>query len=284
MCSRSVSLALLPSLLFGLLLTSVLGGCQTLFSDGNGTSNRGDTGLIGNVRSVDQEQQVADCTFLEEVTVESSPFFGDNDVENRLRNKTSAAGGDVVLITSMEGRTARGEAYECGQKKGGASETDSDQETASPPAPSTDPTDNASPPPSVPTPRVVADSTVEGALRDFVSVVWCGEEGRAQTVLYRAHQIYRYEHCDEIQETLEVVDVRTVVDSLSQTRVAAAFFRYSVGTKIFRDVLWFRRVEGRYARTEARPGAEPGDRWSETAGALVTEAEKWKEGSAVWHD
>lgn len=290
MCSRPHSAAPSSVLLVGLLLTAGLAGCGTLATGGDegGSENadRGETDLTGqgDVRSVDRKQQVADCTFLTKVTVDSSPFFGANDVKNKLRNEAAGAGGNVVLITNVEGQTARGKAYECPAEddEGTATEGDDPEPMPQQPPPEAPATAAASTP-SDPAPRVVSDSTVEGALRGYVSAAWCGE-GLAQSALYRARRIYRYEHCTEIQETLEVVDVRTVVDATSQDRVAAAFFRYSVGTKIFRDVLWFRRVEGEYARTDARPPSEPGDRWGNGASALMEEAENWKAGSALWYE
>ena len=82
-----------------------------------------------------------------------------------------------------------------------------------------------------------------------------------------------------MQETLEITDVRNVGE------VTAAFLRYSIGTKVFRETLWFRQVGEKYAITGDRPNTySDDDDWSHAAIELAEEADKWKEGSSTWHE
>jgi len=94
---------IIRTFLFAALLLAA--GCKTLSAGGE------------KVRTAESEESVADCEFLTEVKAQP-PFVGPNDAENTLRNKTTLASGDVVLVTNMGVGAARGEAYDCsGQSK-----------------------------------------------------------------------------------------------------------------------------------------------------------------------
>jgi len=257
-------------------MTVLLLGCGTLSSGTEGTS-----GLRNTIESVRDADRVAGCAFLREVTAPSSAFMGANDAENMLRSKAASAGGDVLLIKSLEGQTVRGEAYDCATEDEGRDDAPAPD---APPRPS-DSSDERTPgaDDAVSGLRVVADSSVQSTVRAYVSVAWCGT-GRAGEAVYRAHQIYRYENCDEIEETLEIIDVRTVASPVQGDSLSAAFLRYSVGTKVFREVLWLRRVGSRYARTDTRPPTAPKEGWGDEAAAVAREAQKWTEASAVWYE
>jgi hypothetical protein len=125
--------------------------------------------------------------------------------------------------------------------------------------------------------QLAADSTAEGAVRDYVSAAWCGE-GLSEAVLTTALGIYRYENCSEILETLEVTDVR------SAEGVTGAFIRYSIDTKVFRDVFWLRKINGKYARTIRDYPNTYSDDWGEEAQSLRKDADSWEEESAKWYD
>lgn len=125
--------------------------------------------------------------------------------------------------------------------------------------------------------QIVADSTTEGAVHKYVSTAWCGE-GLSEAVLTSALGIFRYKNCSEIQETLEVTDVR------SAEGVTGAFLRYSVGTKVFRDVFWLRKINGRYARIFRNYPNTYSDNWGESAQSLREDADSWEGESANWYE
>jgi hypothetical protein len=128
-------------------------------------------------------------------------------------------------------------------------------------------------------PIVLADSTVEGYVDKMVSTVWCGDyAGSENDILWTARDVYIYENCDELQETMELVEAK------SADGITAVFIRYSVGTKIFRDVVWLRRVRNRYARTFDRPSEYGDTDWSEAAIELREEADTWEDESANWYE
>lgn len=136
----------------------------------------------------------------------------------------------------------------------------------------------ASSPPTEGEVKVVADTSVRATVRSYAATAWCGE-GLSGAVLYQASSIYRYENCEEVQETLEITDVR------SAGAVTAAFLRYSIGTKVFRKALWFRKVGDKYAVTGDRPMTYSDEEdWSSEAIELAEEADKWKKESATWHE
>lgn len=126
--------------------------------------------------------------------------------------------------------------------------------------------------------KVVADTSVQSTVREYVATFWCGD-GLSGAAVAQASDIYRYENCEEVQETLEITDVRNAGE------VTAAFLRYSIGTKVFREALWFRQVEERYALSRDRPTTySDEDDWSRAALELAEEADKWEEESATWHE
>lgn len=131
--------------------------------------------------------------------------------------------------------------------------------------------------------KIVADTSVEGTVRSHVSTLWCGED-LSGSYASNATFLYRYENCDEVLETLEIAEVREGLDDSGNT-VSAAFLRYSIGTKVFRDVLWFRQVGDRYARTRNRPGTYSDEEdWSAEALRIAEEADTWEENSAEWYE
>lgn len=119
--------------------------------------------------------------------------------------------------------------------------------------------------------KVVADTSVGATVREYVATAWCGE-GLSGAALFQAVNIYRYENCNEIQETLEVVKVR------DEESTSAAFIRYSVGTKVFREVMWFQNIGERYART-----FDPYSKITLST-ALNEEIDEWEKGSATWYE
>lgn len=131
--------------------------------------------------------------------------------------------------------------------------------------------------------KVVADTTVEATVQSHVATAWCGE-GLSGTYVSNAEFTYRYEHCDEVLETLEITEVREGLDDSGNT-VSAAFLRYSIGTKVFRDVLWFHKIGNRYARTGHRPSTYSDEEdWGANALKIAEEADTWEENSATWYE
>ena len=131
--------------------------------------------------------------------------------------------------------------------------------------------------------KVIADSTVEATVRSHATTAWCGE-GLSGTYASNAEFLYRYEHCDEVLETLEITEVREGLDD-GGNAVSAAFLRYSIGTKIFRDVLWFRQIGDRYAQTGDRPSTYSDEEdWSAKALEIAEEADTWEDNSAEWYE
>lgn len=130
--------------------------------------------------------------------------------------------------------------------------------------------------------KTVTDTTVEAATREYVSTMWCGD-GISGAAFFRAKNIYRYENCGELQETLEIPEVREGLDRHGNT-VSAAFLRYSIGTKVFREVLWFRKIGERYASTTDRPTSYSDEEdWNAEALEAAEEADNWEENSADWY-
>jgi hypothetical protein len=131
--------------------------------------------------------------------------------------------------------------------------------------------------------EVVADTSVEATVQSHVSTMWCGE-GLSGTYLSSANFLYRYENCDEVLETLEVTGIKKALDDSGNT-VSAAFLRYSIGTKVFREVLRFRQVGDRYAQTGDRPTTYSDEEdWNPEALKLAEEADNWEEESAEWYE
>ena len=93
---------------------------------------------------------------------------------------------------------------------------------------------------------------------------------------------FKYHNRNEILKTLEVVKVQT------NGVLAVAFVRYSVGTKIFRETEWLRKVDGRYwfstylyksmAETSKDPVLKQNGKWIEE---MEMQIENWEAESAI---
>ena len=129
---------------------------------------------------------------------------------------------------------------------------------------------------------VITGTSVEASVQSWVSTVWCGNNGNMYSL---AGDLYIYEHCDEIQDTLEIVDLNEGKDASGNT-VTAAFLRYSVGTKVFRTVFWYRKMGDRYVRTVADAPRTYSDEedWNAKALKIAEEADSWEEDSATWYE
>jgi len=106
---------------FVTLCALVFAGCQTLSAQ---ESSRQRNESQDKVRIVENEDDVADCTLVDEVSVQT-PFLlltrtipefssvGGEEVKRDLRYRTRLAGGDTVLRTGTQNGMTQGKAYDC---------------------------------------------------------------------------------------------------------------------------------------------------------------------------
>jgi len=97
-----------------------------------------------------------------------------------------------------------------------------------------------------------------------------------------AYQLDRYAflrlHREEMLKTLEVVDT-------SQTdNIAVAFIRYSIGSTVYRDAVWMRKVDGRWLvcwkQYFSDYGDDPfGDGKPDAAKAVIKRVNEWEQES-----
>lgn len=99
---------------------------------------------------------------------------------------------------------------------------------------------------------------------------------RTDDAKFSASQAYLVNHQAEIMETLEVSDVSVSEDH------GIAFFRYSIGSRIFREAYWLGRVSDRWyliPHLSKYSDSKPSDMsWFEE---MMSRKEKWEEESAV---
>ena len=98
---------------------------------------------------------------------------------------------------------------------------------------------------------------------------------------FGAEAYFMYRNRSEVLKTLEIVDVPTNGD------LAVAFLRFSVGTRVFRDTHWLRKVDGQYwfITYVSKYGAESEDpnyiQKAEWIAAMEKRKEEWEKGSAA---
>ena len=85
-------------------------------------------------------------------------------------------------------------------------------------------------------PSAILHSTPLSAIRARYSYGWLNKQ--REPVLLDANSVFKYLNLDEIQKTLEVVEFQEDGD------LGIVFYRYSVGTNIFRQAEWLRNVGG----------------------------------------
>ena len=90
-------------------------------------------------------------------------------------------------------------------------------------------------------PSVALHSTPLLAIRAEYNYEWLSKQD--VSVLLDANSVFAYLNLDEIQKTLEVVEFHEDGD------LGIAFYRYSVGTRVFRKTLWLRNMGGYWFRS-----------------------------------
>jgi hypothetical protein len=95
------------------------------------------------------------------------------------------------------------------------------------------------------------------------------------------HQAFLRAHRDEMLKTLEIVDV-TQTD-----KIAVAFVRYSVGSNVYREGVWMRRVDGRWRVCSSQYfssfGDDPfNDGKPDEAKKLIKRLDDWEKDAKTW--
>lgn len=116
-------------------------------------------------------------------------------------------------------------------------------------------------------PSVALHSTPLLAIRAVYNYEWLSKQD--VSVLLDANSVFAYLNLDEIQKTLEVVEFHEDGD------LGIAFYRYSVGTRVFRKTLWLRNIGGYWFQSHVYVTSYPGISKS-TEDLLKSTQPSWK--------
>lgn len=127
---------------------------------------------------------------------------------------------------------------------------------------------------------ILPSDTIQATLETYIEKVGLGYSVKDVPLIFDLSYFYRHNR-NEISKTLEIVDV------VECQRIGVAFMRYSIGTDIFREVVWFKKINDKWTICLSPSfyafSDDPFlDGKPERAKEIIERAEKWKNESHNW--